>query len=151
MTVDAVLASIHHIAAFALVGIIVAELVLLRGRLDGEVIRRFGRIDALYGLSAAVVVIAGIARLLFGQTPVDYYLGNLFFWIKMAAFAAVAILSIYPTALGVRWRRAIDRDPTYSPPVGEVAAIRRSLTTEVVVLPIIPIAAALMARGFGVL
>ena len=151
MATDAVLASIHHVAAFTLVGVLVAELVLLRGRLDPDVIRRFGRIDAVYGVSAGVVVVAGVGRLLFGSTPVDYYLGNAFFWLKMAAFAGVAVLSIYPTVLGIRWRRAIDRDPGFAPSSGQVAAIRRSLAAELVVLPIIPVAAALMARGFGAL
>lgn len=151
MTVDAVLASIHHLAAFALVGILVAELVLLRGRLDGDAVRRFGRIDAVYGISAGVLVVAGVARLLFGATPANYYLGNAFFWLKMAAFAAVAILSIYPTVRGIQWRRALNTDPTFTPPTGEVATIRRSLAIELTVLPVIPVAAALMARGFGVL
>lgn len=151
MTFDAALAILHHLAAFALIGLLVAELVLLRGRLDGDAIRRFGRIDALYGASAGVVVLAGIGRLLFGTVPVEFYLGNAFFWIKMAALAVVAAISLLPTVQGIRWRRALGTDASYSPPASETGRVRRALTAQVVLLPLIPISAALMARGIGTL
>jgi len=146
---DAVLASIHHIAAFTLVGLIVGELVLLRGRLDGEGIGRFGRIDALYGVTAGVVVVAGIARLVFGATPAEVYLANAFFWTKMAAFGAVAALSVYPTLVGLRWRRSLAGNLSFEAPSGDVQALRRALALELAILPIIPVSAALMARGIG--
>jgi putative membrane protein len=146
---DAVLASIHHIAAFALVGLIVGELVLLRGRLDADGIRRFGRVDALYGLTAGVVVAVGIGRLLFGDTPVDFYLTNAFFWLKMAAFGVVAAVSVYPTIVGLRWRRSLAADASFAAPTTDAHHLRRALAVELAVLPIIPVSAALMARGIG--
>lgn len=146
---DALLASIHHLAAFALVGVIVAELVLLRGALDADGIRRFGRVDALYGLTAGVVLAAGIARLLFGATPVEVYLSNAFFWLKMAAFGVVAAVSVYPTIVGLRWRRALATDAEFAAPEADAHRLRRALAVELAVLPIIPVSAALMARGIG--
>ena len=151
MTIDAALAILHHIAAFALTGLLVAELVLLRGRLDGDAIRRFGPIDAMYGASAGVVVLVGIGRLLFGDVPADFYLGNAFFWVKMAALATVAAISLLPTIQGFRWRRALRADPAYAPPMAEATRVRRALTAQLVVLPLIPVSAALMARGIGAL
>lgn len=151
MTLDAALAILHHLAAFALTALLVAELVLLRGRLDGDAIRRFGIIDAMYGASAGVVVVAGIARLLFGAVPVDFYLGNAFFWIKMVSLAAVAAISVLPTIHGIRWRRVLGTDPSYIPPGSEIGRVRRALSVQLVVLPLIPISAALMARGIGAL
>lgn len=148
---DAVLASIHHLAAFALVGLIVAELVLLRGRLDREGIGRFGRVDLLYGITAGVVVVAGIARLLFGATPAEVYLGNAFFWLKMGAFGVVALVSVYPTWVGLRWRRSLGSDAAFEAPDADARLLRRALTLELAVLPIIPVSAALMARGIGAL
>jgi putative membrane protein len=151
MTLDAILAATHHLAAFALVGLLVAELVLLRGRLDADRLRQFARVDPLYGAAAGLVVAAGLARLFFGPVEIGYYLGNAFFWLKMAALATVALVSIHPTVLGIRWRRALDRDPGFLPSSGEVTAIRRSLAIEMIVLPLIPVSAALMARGIGAL
>jgi putative membrane protein len=151
VTLDATLAILHHIAAFALTGMLVAELVLLHGRLDREAIRRFGTIDAIYGASAGVVVLVGIGRLLFGAVPIEFYLGNVFFWIKMASLATVAAISVLPTIQGIRWRRALGSDPSFSPPVSEAGRVRRALAVQLAVLPLIPISAALMARGIGAL
>jgi putative membrane protein len=149
MTVDAILAIVHHLAAFGLVALLIAEFVLLRARLDADGIRRFGQVDILYGIAAGVVVVAGVARLFFGAVDIGFYLGNAFFWLKMASLATVALVSIQPTILGVRWRQAVERDAAFTPPAADLAAIRRSLTIEVIVLPLIPISAALMARGIG--
>jgi len=124
VTVDALLAIVHHLAAFALVGLLLAEFVLLRGPLDPDGIRRFARVDIFYGIAAGVVVAAGVARLFFGVTDIGFYLGNAFFWLKMASLATVALVSIHPTILGARWRQAVDRDPALhrrgaiSPPFG---------------------------------
>ncbi len=128
---------------------LLAEFVLLRGHLDPDGIRRFSRVDTFYGIAAGVVVVVGVARLFFGAIDIGFYLGNVFFWLKMASLAAVALVSIQPTILGVRWRQALDRDAAFAPAATDVAAIRRSLTIELVVLPLIPISAALMARGIG--
>ena len=149
MTVDAALAILHHLAAFALAALLVAEVVLLRERLDDDTIRRFGTIDALYGASAAVVVIVGISRLLFGAVPIDFYFGNAFFWIKMASLATVAAISLMPTIHGIRWRRALGADASFSPSASEAGRVRRALAVQLAVLPLIPISAALMARGIG--
>ena len=151
MTVDAILAIVHHLAAFALVALLFAEFLLLRGRLDRDGILRFSRVDALYGIAAVLVVVAGVARLFFGAVEIGFYLGNAFFWLKMASLAIVALVSIHPTILGVRWRKAVDRDAAFTPPATDIHAIRRSLGIELVVLPLIPICAALMARGIGAL
>lgn len=151
MTLDAVLAILHHLAAFALTSLLVAELVLLRGPLDGGAIRRFGVVDAMYGASAGVVVVAGIGRLLFGAVPVDFYLSNAFFWIKMASLATVAGISLLPTIQGIRWRRALGADPSFVPPATQAGRVRRALAVQLAILPLIPISAALMARGIGAL
>jgi putative membrane protein len=148
---DAILASLHHLAAFSLVSLVVAELVLLRGRLDGPGIGRFGRIDALYGVTAGLVLAAGVARLLLGAAPVEFYLSNAFFWLKMAAFGVVGAISVYPTLVGLRWRRALRDDPTFEAPPAETRTLRRALALELAVLPVIPVSAALMARGIGAL
>jgi putative membrane protein len=149
VTVDAILAIVHHLAAFSFVGLLLAEFVLLRGRLDPDGIRRFARVDTFYGIAAILVVVGGVARLFFGAVDISFYLGNAFFWLKIASLAIVALVSIQPTILGVRWRRAVDRDPAFTPSRTDISAIRRSLAIELVVLPLIPISAALMARGIG--
>lgn len=149
MTVDAVLAIAHHLAAFGLVGALVAELVIIRGPMTAAEVRRFGRLDGLYGLAAIAIVVIGIARLLFGIVPADVYLGNVFFWTKMAALAVITVISIGPTVRAMRWRRGFEADPAFAIPADGLAASRRAVAIEVAIIPLVPIAAALMARGFG--
>ena len=149
MALDALLAILHHFAVFSVVGLLFVEFALLRGTMAGPAIARFGKVDALYGIAFIAVVVVGIARLIWGIVPVDTYLGNLWFWTKMGALIVVSIISILPTMRGGRWRKGVAGDPAYVAPAADIVLARRALTAELVILPIVPVAAALMARGFG--
>jgi putative membrane protein len=72
-----------------------------------------------------------------------------FFWAKMAAFAAVALLSIAPTVRIVAWRRKAKVDPAFRPFEEEVNRVRAFLLAEAAVFVLIPVFAAVMARGYG--
>lgn len=151
MTVDALLAAAHHLAAFSLVSLLVVELVTVRAPMGRDDILRFGRFDAAYGIAAVVVIVVGIGRLVFGSVPVDFYLANLFFWLRMTSLGAVALISVYPTIRGQAWRMAAEADPAFQAPAADVRLVRRALHVELAILPLIPISAALMARGIGTL
>ena len=81
----------------------------------------------------------------------DYYAVNAWFWAKIAAFAVVGLLSITPTVMLVRWRRRASSQPAFSPDAAEVLLARRFMWAEAAVFGLIPIFAAAMARGYGVL
>lgn len=144
MTLDAWLAIAHHVAVFALLAVLAAEWGAVRPGLSAAGAARVARIDALYGASAGLVITAGVLRVIFGAKPADFYLENPVFWVKMAAIAAVGILSIGPTRRFVRWRHG-----DLIPGDDEIATIRRSLNTQLAVFVAIPTAAAIMARGIG--
>lgn len=63
---DALLAWAHFITIFALVGTVVAELVLYRSNMDSGALRRLQRVDLGYGVAAALVILTGVARVSFG-------------------------------------------------------------------------------------
>ena len=147
MTTDAWLAIAHHLAVFALVIALAAELGAVRVGMTAPEVERVGRIDALYGAAAGLVIAAGVARVFLGDQDESYYFGSVTFWIKMAALATVALLSISPTMRYLRWRRLLETGAV--PDDGEVRAAQRFLRLQLVVLPVIPICAALMARGIG--
>lgn len=151
VTLDALLAIAHHLAVFSLVSLLVVELVLVRAPMTAAEVTRFVRIDGLYGLSAVAVLVAGVARVAWGAIPADYYLGNVLFWVKMGALVAMTILSLIPTVRGLRWRKSVVSDASWAVPESEVRVVRRFVRIEVAILPVVPIAAALMARGFGAL
>jgi putative membrane protein len=107
MFLDWLLASFHHLAVFSLAGILAAELVLTASVLDDRVVLRLARIDAWFGIVAAIALAAGLARVFFAAKGADYYAANTFFWIKMALFAAVAVISVAPTYSFIVWRRRV--------------------------------------------
>jgi putative membrane protein len=59
MLVDWLLASFHHLAVFSLAAILSAEIFLTAGPIDDRMALRVARIDAWFGLVAAIVVAAG--------------------------------------------------------------------------------------------
>jgi putative membrane protein len=149
MTTDAWLAIAHHIAVFSLLGVLAAEWALVRGAMAAADIRRLARIDGAYGIVAAAVVIVGVARVIWGAKPAAFYLESVTFWLKMAALAAVGLLSIAPSIRYAGWRRALDQDPSALPSDQAVGWARRMVNLQVAVFLLIPTFAALMARGIG--
>jgi len=149
MFVDWLLASFHHLAAFSLAAILSAEVFLTAGPIDDRMALRLARVDAWFGILAAVALAAGLMRLFFGAKGVDYYLANGFFWAKMALFAAVGLISIAPTFSFIVWRRRVRADASYRPPAREIALLRRALYAEAGLFALIPLCAAAMARGYG--
>lgn len=144
MTQDAWLAIAHHLAVFALLAIIATEWGLVRPGLDASARQRLARVDRVYGILAGAVLLIGLARLEFGAKGWGFYTDNPFFWAKLASFAAVGLLSIGPTRRYLRWAKHDD-----APEESDIMAARRGLQLQLAVFPLIPICAALMARGIG--
>jgi putative membrane protein len=149
VTLDALLAIAHHLSVFSLVALLVVELVVMRPPMAAPEIARFSRYDGLYGIAAIAVIIVGIARINLGAIPADFYMHNAFFWLKMTALGVIAILTIHPTVRAGAWRKAVAADPAYAVPEDEVRRVRRTIHIELAILPLVPISAALMARGIG--
>jgi putative membrane protein len=141
---DLSLAIGHHLLIFALLGVLAAELVLIRPSVDQTTIARTARIDLWYGILAGLIVIVGFTRAIFAAKGWAYYEHNAFFWAKIATFVIIAVLSVPPTLKYIGWQRS----GTPATDV-EVALVRRFLWAEVALFALLPIFAAAMARGFG--
>ncbi|HEY4199429.1 MAG TPA: DUF2214 family protein [Devosiaceae bacterium] len=146
---DLVLAIAHHLVVFTFVALIAAEVLLLRPGITGERLAQLGRIDAAVGLVATFVLVVGFLRVFFGAAGSAYYFANWAFWAKLAAFAAVGLLSVVPTLAILRWRKAARADTAFAPPLAEVTRVRRFFAAEAITLILIPTFAAMMARGYG--
>jgi putative membrane protein len=149
MTLDWALASLHYLAVFGLVAILACEIAMTAEAVDAEATGRIARVDAWYGIAAAAVVAAGLARVFLGDKGPAYYAANSLFWAKMAVFALVGGLSALPTLRFVRWRREARADPHFRPDPRALASVRRVLFAEAGLVALLPILAAGMARGFG--
>lgn len=151
MFVDLILAIAHHLLVFSLAGVLAAEFALVRPGLAGRELRLVAQIDAAFGTLALAVIVVGVLRVFFGLKGWEYYVYNWAFWAKMAAFVAVGLLSIRPTIRIIAWRSA-SRHSTglYVAPDAEIAGIRRLIRWEAGIFLLIPLFAAIMARGVGV-
>ncbi len=149
MFTDWALASLHHIAIFTLAAALAGEMAILTLDIDARAIGRLSRIDMAYGVSAAVVVIVGVARVIYGAKGYEYYVVNHLFWTKMALFLIVGLLSIPPTLRYFAWGRQLRANAAFRPEVSEIARMRAWLRAEAAFFLAIPVAAAAMARGYG--
>jgi putative membrane protein len=74
---------------------------------------------------------------------------NPMFWAKIAAFAAVGLFKFRPTQRLHPWEKLANAGSALIPPLDEVGALRRQMLLEIHVFALIPIFAAMMARGIG--
>ena len=148
LTLDLLLAVLHHLGILVLAGCLVAELAVLSlppGRRWAETLPR---IDLAYGLSAGAVLSVGLARAFWGSKGSGFYLENLAFWLKLGLFLVIALLSIRPTMTFLRWRRLARAEGTV-PSISDVTGTRIWVLVQAGLLLGLPIFAALMARGIG--
>jgi putative membrane protein len=148
-TTDLAFAIGHHLLIFALAAVLAFEIGAIRPGMTGKDVRRVGHVDAWYGILAGLILIVGFGRVNFAAKGWAYYAHNHFFWAKMASFAMVGILSIWPTMAVIRWRRTLAADAAFAPADAQIRAVRRFLWAEVFFFALIPIFAAAMARGYG--
>lgn len=144
--IDLWLAIAHHVLAFGLVAMLATELAMVRPGMSSVDALRAARIDAGYGASAGLIIAAGLLRIYFGAKGVDYYLFNVWFWAKLAAFAAMGIASVAPTIRFIAWRNAARKHPGFVPPPGDIGRVRMFLGMETALLGAILTLAATMAR-----
>lgn len=95
------------------------------------------------------MIIAGVARVIWGAKGYEYYIANHVFWTKMALFLIVGLLSVPPTLRYLQWRRQARADPQFRPPAAAILRVRAYLWAEAAFFLAIPVAAAAMARGYG--
>ncbi len=149
MLLDAALSVAHFLALLVMAGALSAEAFVLRLPVKGPVIPLLARTDALYGLSAGLLIAAGLSRVFFGLKDESYYGDSHAFWGKIAVFVIIGLLSILPTMQFIRWRRAYNTDAAFEPSETEVKRARLIVMIEAHLLIVVVIFAALMARGIG--
>ncbi len=145
MTTELLLRYIHFISIFIIVGALTGEHLLLKKSLTRAELRRLAKIDAVYGVAAVVLLIAGLTLWLGGLgKPAVVYSKNWIFHLKLSLFVTIGLLSIYPTVFFLKNRKG---NPNEMIPVP--SAIFWMLRFELALLVVIPLLAGLMARGVG--
>ena len=148
-TNDLVLAIVHHLLVFTLAGILAFEIGTVSPTMRRDEILRVGRVDNWYGILAGVIIVVGFIRASVAAKGWAYYEVNVFFWAKIATFVVVALLSIPPTVAIIRWRNALKSNAAFTPPADIVRRVRGYLWAEAALFLLLPVFAAIMARGYG--
>jgi len=149
MVTTALMAFLHHVLAFTLTACLVYEFIAYRMHMSIQEIRRLQRADLAYGISAGLLVLVGLLRVFFFEKGVNFYINNPFFWVKMAAFLLVGLLSIDPTIRYIRWNKTLRQNEVPEITDAEYKRTRLVLWLEVIGIAIILLAAPMMARGIG--
>jgi putative membrane protein len=148
--VESALAYLHFLSILSLAGCLVAEFYLCTRDLQPPNVRTLVRVDLLYMIAAIAVLITGALRVFAVGKGAGFYLGNPVFYIKLALFVAVGLISIRPTQQFMRWNRALKAGQDRILRDAEIGAARRYIVLELVLFSFIPLMAVLMARGIGI-
>ncbi len=151
MWASAVTAYLHYLGLMLAFGALVVESQTLKKDLSLEEAWRVVTADTIYGLSATIILITGILRVIYFGKGSDYYLSNPVFYTKIGIFILVSLLSLYPTFSFLSWIKNL-RDS--KPPNLELLQVQRLswlIKGELVGLALIPLFAAILARGIRLL
>ncbi|MFC0717065.1 DUF2214 family protein [Luteimonas padinae] len=137
-------AALHFLLAFALVACLSAELALLKAPAERISYTALAKIDATYGASAGLLIAVGLYRAIYLEKGWAYYSHSLPFLIKLTLFAAIALLSIYPTIqfIGARRGDKIMEQRT-------IANIQKIIHIELMLVVVLIVCASLAAKGVG--
>lgn len=136
----------HYLGFIVLFASLTAEHLLTSPSIDGRQARKIAVIDAIYGLSALMVIVSGVSMFFghgFGKGTA-FYLKNGIFHAKVTIFVLIALLSLKPTLFFIRHRNSPD-DATISVP-RSIIMLQRVQLLLVLALPLLGL---LMARGIG--
>jgi putative membrane protein len=154
MFLSALMAFIHHLAAFTLVGALVFEVAAFKPPLTVAQARRIQRADLIFGAAASVLLVVGLLRVVYFEKGPAYYFTNAFFLTKLTAFIVAGLISIYPTVLFLSWSRALKAGATEglltpAVPPEKIRRVRMCLMLELTAIVVILFCAPFMARGLG--
>ena len=149
MYASALMAFLHHVAAFTVVGALIAEVVLFKPPLTAAQARRIQRADQIFGASATALLIVGLLRVSYFEKGAHYYFNNDFFLTKFSLFILAALISIYPTVLFISWNKTLRQGEVPAVSATAVTRARMCMMLELAALVGILLCAPFMARGIG--
>lgn len=147
---SALVAYLHYVAMISIAVILVLEyLACVPGIADNR-IRKLARVDLFYMVAAVLALGTGTARVVWYGKGAAFYLHNPVFYIKLALFVAVGLMSIPPTLQYLRWLRSLGSGASNVAADYQVLRVRRYIAVELILFAFIPLMATFMARGIGI-
>ena len=148
MTLEAVLASLHLVAILTLVVFMSSQAALCRIEwLNAAVVERLVRLDVIYNVTALVLLLTGLARVVWGIKGMSWYVSQPLFHVKVTLFVVMVLLSIWPTLSFRRWRSRLGATGALRRG-REVGQVRRLVMVQSHILPVVAVIALFWARGW---
>jgi putative membrane protein len=141
-----VVAFIHYVAVMLLIAGLLGEHLQLKQALTAAEARTLQRLDIIYGGSATLVLVTGIMRM-YLEKGTAYYLQNGPFHALLGVFVVVALLSIYPTVVFLRWRADTRAGRGQQLAPGQLEKLQMILRVEMTLMLLAPFFATWMAHG----
>lgn len=148
MTLESVLAAVHIVAILTLVVFLSSEAALCRTEwMNAAVVQRLARLDIIYGISAGVLLLSGVARVVWGVKGMGWYVSQPLFHLKVTLFVLAGLMSIKPSIDIRRWAKQLRTDGSL-PSDTAVRAARRWIMWQAHLIPVIAVIAVFWARGW---
>ena len=149
MILESLLAYAHLLAILTLVVFLTSEAALCRPEwMNATIVERLATVDRIYGIAALAVLATGLARIHLGVKGAGWYWTHWLLHAKLGLFIVAGLLSIAPTLRFARWRKTL-RAGGGLPDADEVRRTRKLVMVQAHIIPLIPLAAVFLARGFG--
>lgn len=149
MILESILAFLHISAILALVVFLTSEAALCRADwMNARIVERLVTVDRIYVICLLAVLVTGILRIAYGIKGASWYLHDWLLHAKIGLFVIAALISIAPTLRFRRWRAEL-RATGALPPPEQVKKVRGWVMIQAHIIPIIPLFAVFLARGFG--
>lgn len=146
---NAFIAFLHHIAFVAIMLTLSAEMLLLKQPLTLTSARKIQIYDAIYGVSAMLILIIGGLRVMYFEKGADYYMHSAPFIAKMVLFIIVGLISIHPTVTFIKWGKSLKQGILPTLTDAQNRKLRMIIHVELTLLALIILCAAMMAKGIG--
>lgn len=148
---NALFAFIHHIAFLIIMLTLSAEMLMLKQPLTLTSARKIQIYDAVYGVSAILILIIGGLRVMYFEKGADYYMHSAPFIAKMILFIIVGLISIHPTVTFIKWGKSLKQGVVPELSDAQNRKLLMIIHVELTLLVLMILCAALMAKGIGYL
>lgn len=147
MILESLLAFLHISAILMVVVFLSSEGALCRAEwLNEAVLKRLKRVDLIYLVSLALVLLTGLARIKWGAKGSDWYWQQPLLHIKFTLFAISALLAIPVSRAIHRWHRIWERTGLL-PVSSEIRKTRILIMVSAHTIMLVPLFGVLLARG----
>ena len=144
------IAYLHYVAMTSIAVVLAVEYTICVPGIGDRRIQAMARLDFIYMCAALVALGSGVARVIwFGRGP-GFYLHNPVFYLKLALFVAVGLISIPPTLQYLRWMHALKTGAANVAADYQVWRVRKYVLAQLILFAFIPLMATFMARGIGI-